>query len=99
MKRFFNIENIINNFPDGQKRILRTILYIVQNDDKNNIAFFVDRKYKQFKLLNILVINDVTGIKKYLVTDNRKNCIKLSKNRYNWIDLEDIEDFRKYLYK
>ena len=99
MKRFFNIENIINNFPDEHKNILNQTLNIIKNDDKNNIAFFVDRKYKQFKLLNILVINNVTGIKKYIVLDNRSNCIKLSKNRYNWIDFEDIEDFRKYLYK
>lgn len=99
MKRFFNIENIINNFPDEQKRILNKTLNIIKNDNKNNIAFFVDRKYKQFKLLNILIINNVTGIKKYIVLDNKSNCVKLSNNRHNWIDFEDIENFREYLYK
>ena len=46
MKRFFNIAKIIDRFPEEQKRILKDILTITKNDNKDNIAFFVDRKKK-----------------------------------------------------
>lgn len=99
MKTILINNSLLDNFPDEQKRILKDILTIAKNENKNNQVYFLDRKYKSFNILNIIAIDSLTHNKKYLVMDNRKNCIRFSFNRHNWIDMNDIEEFRKYLYK
>ena len=97
MKTILIDNSLLDNFPEEQKRILKDILTIAKNENKNNKVYFLDRKYKSFNILNVIAIDSTTKIKKYLVIDNRKNCIRFSLNRHNWIDIEDIENFRRYL--
>lgn len=81
-----DIDNIKNN---NDRDILQKTINMIQNKDVNKKCLFLE-KTKINNITCVFVRDFDTG--KYLIIDNRKNCVRFTDNKNN-INKIDIMDF------